>query len=408
MPYIDVMLCFIVGVIEIALGLRSFTRTICSVLHRSVAVSFNPLEREPKLLILIPCLDEQARIYSTLNSVCGEFASIGAKVVVVTCQREKPVNGLNTADIVFRFADDTGHDVSVCEYPGDGYMADQLNYALAYLDRNWDYCLIYNADSKPAPGTALAFQQAMLAGFPVIQQYSAMTANIGHLSGLMKGFSLYQTNFELKVGYLGSLFPSLLTTPYVVGHGLVMSSKVLDKLEFTNEHWCEDICLSFSLFNQGIDIHPISVLERCECPPSFQAQIVQHSTWFKTAFDVIGIARTELKGHSLSLRGFRYLFIRFIRSLMWLISPLLIVLTFVLPAFVGRFEISFLSLVSYLLMCALEYGSTILLLFSLDGGGISHSDAVTAFAWIPLARFLSCIGPWRSFTVKEKRRTPQA
>lgn len=393
--------------VELMLGMRSLARVSYKILHRSIDDNGGMQAEDSRLLILIPCLDEQKRIRSTLEAVCNEFSYIGASVVVVTCKREKPIEGVRTADIVTSFTVETGFDVAVCEYPGEGYMADQLNYALRARQNAWDYCLIYNADSRPAPGTAEAFCDAMKQGYPVIQQYSTMTSNISSLGGLMKAFSLYQTNYELKVGYLGCLFPSVMTTPHVVGHGLLMSSKVFDGFEFTNEHWCEDIYLSFSLFNQGIDVHPLTVLERCECPPSFQAQVVQHSTWFKTAFDVIGIAKTELERHSLSLRGFRYLAIRFIRSLMWLISPLLIVLTFVVPAFIGRFEISFLSFSSYLLMCVLEYGSTIMLMFSLDGEGLSVSDVAIGFAWIPLARLLSCIGPWRSFTVKEKRRTPQ-
>ena len=404
---IILIVCLSLMLVELVLGIRSLARATRIILRGSSVDNGDMPTEDPRLLILIPCLDEQVRIRSTLEAVCNEFSYIGASVVVVTCKREKPIDGVRTADIVTSFAVETGCDVAVCEYPGEGYMADQLNYALGVRQNAWDYCLIYNADSRPAPGTAKAFCDAMKQGYPVVQQYSTMTSNISSLNGLMKAFSLYQTNFELKVGYLGCLLPSVMTTPHVVGHGLLMSSKVFDGFEFTNEHWCEDIYLSFSLFNQGIDVHPLAVLEKCECPPSFQAQVVQHSTWFKTAFDVIGIAKTELKRHSLSLRGFRYLTIRFIRSLMWLISPLLIVLTFVVPAFIGRLELSFLSFISYLLMCALEYGSTVILLFSLDGDGVSFRDAVIGLAWIPLARLLSCIGPWRSFAVKEKQRTPQ-
>lgn len=407
MSLIILAVCLASALFELVLGLRSLARTTCVMLRGPIARHSDILTGVPHLLILIPCLDEQDRIRSTLEAVCNEFSYIGASIVVVTCKREIPIDGVRTADVVNSFAIETGYDVAVCEFPGEGYMADQLNYALRLRQNTWDYCLIYNADSKPAPGTAKAFCEAMKQGYPVVQQYSTMTSNIAGLSDLMKAFSLYQTNFELKAGYLGCLLPTVLATPHIVGHGLLMSSKVLEGLEFTNEHWCEDIYLSFSLFNQGINVHPVTVLERCDCPPSFQAQVVQHSTWFKTAFDVIGIAKTELERHSLSLRGFRYLVIRFIRSLMWLISPLLIVLTCVLPAFIGRFEISFLSFMAYLLMCALEYGSTIMLLFSLDGDGVSFFDVARGFACLPLARLLSCVGPWRSFTVKEKRRTPQ-
>lgn len=402
-----ILFCILVAFIEVVIGIRSVIRTIRMVLCGcDDRYHGDPSVGNPRLLILIPCLDEQRRIYSTLKAICSEFNSFNVKIVVVSCKRELPCDGLRTVDVVNRFVADTGFEVSICEFIGEGYMADQLTFALECLKQTWDYCLIYNADSKPAHGTAASFQRAMLRGFPVIQQYSTMTLNINGLSNLMKGFSLYQTNFELKAGFLGSVMPSLFSAPYVVGHGLLISSEIMDQIEFTNEHWCEDIYLSFSLFNQGLDIHPIFLLEKCECPSSFRAQVVQHAIWFKTAFDVVGIAKTELKRRSITGRGLRYLGIRFIKSLMWLASPLIIVLSFLIPAIMGKYGILVISLVAYLIMCFLEYGSTILLMFVLNGRSLPLRSLGKGFLWAPVARLLSCLGPLCSFGFKEKRRTP--
>ena len=64
----------------------------------------------------------------------------------------------------------------------------------------------------------------------VIQQYSAPISNWNGLSAIMKGFSIYQSNFELRYGLINSNIPNRLLYTYVVGHGMYIRVDVLKKI----------------------------------------------------------------------------------------------------------------------------------------------------------------------------------
>ena len=96
----------------------------------------------------------------------------------------------------------------------------------------------------------------------VIQQYSVPTSNWSELSNLMKGFSIYQANFELRYGLINSCFPSKLLYTYVVGHGMYVRVDVLKQIGgFETKYWCEDIYMSYVLRNKNISIYPLKTLE---------------------------------------------------------------------------------------------------------------------------------------------------
>ena len=366
----------------------------------------------PALLVMIPCLDEQGIICETLDYFRKVFPSDRCSVVVVTTAKERrSEDGFLTREIVDQYARSSGNPVLICDYPGEnGYMADQLNYALRVLKRNgikWDYVSVYNADSRPGRDTYWRLLPMMVSRCPVIQQYSAMTANFHVLNPLMKAFALYQSNYELKSGLLGCAVPSVFCIPHVAGHGLCIEYSLLQRLgNFCTDHWCEDVFMSFSLYNRGVVVTPLCVLEEADAPTSFRYQIVQYSTWFKTAFDVVGVAKTESKVYPVGVRGIWYLALRLFRSLMWVISPLLILFSIAIPIFQGWWNIALVSCGAFLFMCYAEFGSTAALLLKL-GVRKANKDIISALLLCPLARLLSCVGPFRSFFAREKRRTPR-
>lgn len=78
----------------------------------------------------------------------------------------------------------------------------------------------------------------------------------------MKGFSIYQSNFELRYGLINSYFSNELLYTYVVGHGMYIRVDLLKKIGgFETKYWCEDIYMSYVLRNKGISIYPIKTLE---------------------------------------------------------------------------------------------------------------------------------------------------
>lgn len=120
-------------------------------------------------------------------------------------------------------------------YPNsEGIMADQLNYVLnnfEFRDEKNYYFSVYNADSIPNKDTIKEIFDSINSNkFPkVIQQYSVPISNWNKLSDLMKGFAIYQSNFELRYGLINSYFPHKLLYTYVVGHGMYIRVDILKK-----------------------------------------------------------------------------------------------------------------------------------------------------------------------------------
>ena len=66
--------------------------------------------------------------------------------------------------------------------------------------------------------------------------------NYKELNNILKGFSIYQSNFEMKTGLINSILNSILLYTNVVGHGLIINMKTLNELgNFNTKFWCEDI-----------------------------------------------------------------------------------------------------------------------------------------------------------------------
>ena len=101
------------------------------------------------------------------------------------------------------------------DYPfTEGYMADQLNYMIEEIKNKIDlehtYLALYNADSRPSERTFNEIKEKISEGHKVIQQYSYCLKNYKELNNILKGFSIYQSNFEMKTGLINSILNSKL------------------------------------------------------------------------------------------------------------------------------------------------------------------------------------------------------
>ena len=139
-------------------------------------------------------------------------------------------------------------------YPNnEGIMADQLNYVLnnfKFIDESKYYFSVYNADSIPNENTIAEVLDAIRKNEcpEVIQQYSVPISNWNELSNVMKGFAIYQSNFELRYGLINSNFSSKLLYTYVVGHGMYIRIDILKQIGgFETKYWCEDIYMSYGI-----------------------------------------------------------------------------------------------------------------------------------------------------------------
>ena len=169
-----------------------------------------------QMIISIPLLREQNCICDTVKY----FKEINEDIpiVLITTQKEIKENINNektTQDIIKEKILKQYENVYWIDYPyEEGYMAEQLNYMLYNLDKIFNkpidlkntYLVLYNADSRPSKHTFEEIKENLKDANKVIQQYSYCMGNYEKLSYILKGFAIYQSNFEIKTGLVKSFF----------------------------------------------------------------------------------------------------------------------------------------------------------------------------------------------------------
>ncbi|WP_040535340.1 glycosyltransferase [Schleiferilactobacillus shenzhenensis] len=291
----------------------------------------------PELFVVIPCLREQTTILDTMDYFL-ELTSNSENIHLVIVTTEKEKAEARSSDYVTTYSvirkKITGSlrysGVTLLNYPKtDGMMAHQLNYAARYIKEhshaNWSksYFVVYNADSRPGRNVFReVYAKAFDRSWPkVMQEYSAFFLNLDSLSPLMRGFAVYQTNFELTNGYTNSILYSDYLRSHVVGHGLYLRFDFLDAIGgFTTRFWCEDIYLSFYLRSIGVRAVPIDTVEIAEAPKSMSVLIKQNANWFKTLSETTKIYHS-LSDEIFNTRAFLYWMNQLRGAAAWVLLP---------------------------------------------------------------------------------------
>jgi hypothetical protein len=196
-------------------------------------------------------------------------------------------------------------------YPGrEGGMVQQLNYAIRAeigraraagdsLERL--FLAIYNADSRPHPGTlraaaALVAERESAAGGPVrlIQQSAVFTANIGSLGGSPQGTVLAGAGWLQSRWTLSREIPrlrrqaaaaragrTLMPLAHCVGHGLLIRADLFEELRGLPESTVnEDLAFGYLACAAGIPIDPLPLLEEADTPVTIGSWLGQARQWF--------------------------------------------------------------------------------------------------------------------------------
>lgn len=372
-----------------------------------------------KILIIIPCLREQSIIKETIDyflNLINDKDNI--ELIIVTTEKEKYEQFLikqekneTTFDVVNKYISENKIDkVKLFHYPyKDGIMADQLNYVInEYKNYNSEriYFSVYNADSRPNLDTINSVLNIIKSqDYPeIIQQYSYAFSNLENLSFIMKGFALYQSNFEIKYGLVNSLtFPNLLYT-YVVGHGLYIRLDTLKKIGgFNNKFWCEDIYMSSIIRNRNIKITPVLNLENMETPKNLSILIKQNANWFRTSNQWIKMIKSNLKNDKKISNSCKNWFFQRVRmNLSWLLLPLFIILSFVISIHYKSVILLAISIFSYIFMQLCIYISTIRIISKMENKKINNK--LNLICAVCISTFISNIGPFYSmFNFKMKK-----
>ena len=295
-------------------------------------------------------------------------------------------------------------------YPNnEGIMADQLKYVLnnfEFKDEKNYYFSVYNADSIPNKDTIKEVLTTINENDnpKVIQQYSVPISNWNELSNLMKGFSIYQSNFELRYGLINSYFPNKLLYTYVVGHGMYIRVDILKQNGgFETKYWCEDIYMSYVLRNKDISIYPIKTLEIVQSPQYLSILTKQNSVWFKTSFECLKIFKDIFKQNKkINLNSIGWLMQRIRMNITWLGIPIAFLYTLIISIFNKNIIMFCLSVLSYFVMIVLEYGSTIKLIEKLTE--TTFKNKIKILINTIVATTISNIGPIYSLISRKKEK----
>lgn len=370
------------------------------------------------IIIAIPCLREQRYIEDTVKYFTKVTKDI--PIIIITTQKEIRENikgDITTQEIVKNKILPKYKNVYWVDYPHtDGYMAHQLNYMIENIKEifhqdinlNDTYLALYNADSRPNENTFKEIRMRIEENNKVIQQYSYCMQNYDKLGNILKGFSIYQSNFEIKTGLINTYLKSDFLYTHIVGHGLIISLELLNKMgNFNTDFWCEDIYLGLQLKFNNVKITPLLTLENMETPNMLKSLIKQNSVWFKTTSEFRKIYKDILKhGQTVNkYKGLIGVFNEFRCALNWIGFPIIILIGIIGGIMIKTYDIMLLLLISYLLYILINTIVTIKIINKLDNKKYKV-NIITIFN-VAIATAISNIGPIYSIinNKKEKYKT---
>ncbi len=368
-----------------------------------------------KIIIAIPCLREQKCLEDTVDYFCRIAKDI--PIVIITSQKEIKENINNevtTQEIIRQKILPKYKNVYLINYPyTDGYMAHQLNYMLENLDKVFKeeidientYLVLYNADSRPNEKTFNEINAKIKQGHKVIQQYSYCMKNYKELNNILKGFSLYQSNFEIKTGLINTFFKSKILYTHVLGHGLIINIKTLKELgNFNTDFWCEDIYLGIQLKFNNINITPLLTLENMETPNTLLNLVKQNSVWFKTTSQFTKIYKDIIKKGKAKnkLKGLIGCFNEFRCALNWIGFPIILLSTIISSLIIKNYMLLLIFILSYLLYISINTIMTIKIINILDEK--NYKANIKIIFYVAIATAISNIGPIYSVMANKKEK----
>lgn len=369
------------------------------------------------IIIAIPVLREQKCIEDTIeyfNTIAKDIP-----IVLITTQKEIKENLTNektTQDIIKEKIITRYSNVYWINYPyTEGYMSDQLNYMLENLENIFNkkidldktYLALYNADSRPNKNTFEEIKPK-IENSNVVQQYSYCMQNYEKIKDLPKGFSIYQSNFELKTGLINSFFKSNILYTHVVGHGLIINIKLLKELgNFNTDFWCEDIYLGIQLKFNNIKIRPLLTLENIETPNTLSKIIKQNSVWFKTTSQFWKIYKDILKKEKVKnkVNGLLGVANEFRCAINWIGFPIVLLISLIISIIIKEYMLLLLIIISYIFYITMNTACTINIINKLDDK--KYRITIKLIINVLIATTISNIGPIYSiiFNKKEKYKT---
>ena len=406
-----IILIYLIDIIMILYSIWLIIMTIR--LFKEKNYKINDGSNSKELIIVIPCYKEQNIIIDTIKHFKKYFKNV--KIVIVTTEKEGKIESNSTYNIVQKYINDTNDKkIYLVNYPyKKGYMADQLNYFLKnirklikfeknYSDENL-FIALYNADSRPGENTYNEIMYRLDNNNGVFQQYSYGFLNYDNINFLLKGFAIYQSNFEFKTGLLNGKLNNNILYKHVVGHGLILSIDTLKKVDYFNtDFWCEDIYMTMQLKTLGIKINSLNSLEIMETPDKLSKLIKQNSVWFKTTNQYIKIYKYLKNKYGFSMRLFNACFNEFRCAINWLFFSMIILLILIYPILCNKLFLFAFSLTCYAIYILVNLIITIKIINKLDNK--QYKISLKNYMSLFIATIISNIGPLYSLIINKKEK----
>ncbi len=292
--------------------------------------------------LLIPCLEETARLEATVTYFLEHFPS--AKIVLVTTARE-PKGKITTLTIARALAR-RHRRVKHLHYSGTGTkMAHQLNYAVRTLNKPPKHVFgVYNADSRPDPRTLRYVAGLVRTGARVCQQYGDYSRGL-HPAKSIRGLILasaaaWQNRWSVgfEIPHALDQFTRWKSMNYCIGHGLFFTREVYDIVGgFRENMHNEDAIFGLALNVLNIPIHPLPCFDQAETAGTVRGLFLQQSNWYFGPLEAPRYYRIVAAKHGHRAKAFLRSMQLLSHALYWIMGPTLLVAAFV---FSGKTTIS--------------------------------------------------------------------
>ncbi len=289
--------------------------------------------RAPIFLHLVAAYQEPEIARTVRALLASRYVKAKLHVVVITKEEEEQAPhiamGVSTGELVRRFRNtlspDQQQQVCILTMPGPGRKAHQLNWALRpeklreilgdQVDPTSVFVGVSDADSQPHPDTYRWIAHRELSGEGG-RAYQGVTLSLANYDGLDhhgKLSAIQQSSVFLRISVprllseavrmrliarvcarfptVGSALQPLFNACFRRAHILLGHNQFvrLDTLQsvggFPTSGATEDSTLGYTLGLQGVQIHPMPMVELCELPETSEKVIQQSARWYKGVLD---------------------------------------------------------------------------------------------------------------------------
>ena len=255
--------------------------------------------------ILIPVFKEEKIIESTVSHF-KKLKKKNINIYYITTNKEKrEQDGVNPTEKIIKSS--LKGNGNIIQYPYSTWdKGHQLNYAIKKIllqnNKKEHYFVIFDADSKPKLSELNNLFENTLGDNLVYQMISIYNTNFKEVPNICKANAILQTRWSFYFEYkrlINNYIGKQRMPMYLIGHGLILNSKIVESTLFPENSITEDINYGYKLYLWNIYAKPLTYFDYCSVPSSLKDNTTQISRRFygeiKTVLKYISTGREKTK-----------------------------------------------------------------------------------------------------------------